>query len=245
MVESVKKALRDSGHDSGLVSSEEFVAQGGVPGGMEKSRGASSLLRRIVLDGEIPASVIATVQWTLIAFAFAVPFFWGFFPKLRTELWSVSWLSVVALMAVRPLADVFPKISLFRALIPLRKGLGILSASVVVTNLGFTAWNSWDSFVSSYLSARGWRVSSRALFARVSEITAVLLLVTSNVWSQKALGIYWKRLQRLSYAYFFSAGIILHWYGQTSALYAMVAVAALWITAEITKKVRARGASSK
>jgi hypothetical protein len=123
MVESVRKALRDAGHDSRLVFSEEFVAQGGVPSGTEKSRGMFPLLKRIVLDGEVPGSVIATLQWALIALAFAVPFLWGFFPKLRTELWSVSWVSVVALMAIRPLADVFSKISLFRALIPLRKGL--------------------------------------------------------------------------------------------------------------------------
>ncbi len=121
MVESVKKALHDAGHDSGLVFAEEFVAQGSTASDAEKSRGTLSFLKRIVLDGEIPGLVIATVQWTFIAFAFAVPFLWGFFPKLRTELWSVSWISVVALMAVRPLADIFPKISLFRALIPLRQ----------------------------------------------------------------------------------------------------------------------------
>lgn len=129
MVNSVRAALEKKRHDPSLVSSEEFVAQTAA----KEPEDRRSIFRRIVIDGEVPG--IESVQWLLIASAFAVPFVWKLLPEYKSFLWDVSWITVVALMCVRPLADIFPKISLFRALIPLRKGLGILSSAVVVTSL--------------------------------------------------------------------------------------------------------------
>ena len=40
------------------------------------------------------------------------------------------------------------------------------------------------------------------IIARLSELTALILLVTSNDFSQKFLGKWWKRIQRTSYIYF-------------------------------------------
>jgi DMSO/TMAO reductase YedYZ heme-binding membrane subunit len=57
------------------------------------------------------------------------------------------------------------------------------------------------------------------LAARLSEITAILLFVTSNNISQKMMGIWWKRIQKLSYIYFISAGLYIASFGDTIAYY--------------------------
>jgi DMSO/TMAO reductase YedYZ heme-binding membrane subunit len=46
------------------------------------------------------------------------------------------------------------------------------------------------------------------LIGRLSELTALILLLTSNNFSQKFLGSWWKRIQRLSYVYFITGGIM-------------------------------------
>lgn len=197
MVESVVKAMESTGHSPALVSHESFVAQGGTSGNAKSPDGSGkaanagidgerSFLTRFFVDGEVPG--VNVVQWFLIAASAAVPFVWWLFPDYKNELWSVSWISVVTLMCIRPLADIFPKILFFRSVLPLRKGLGILSASVVVTSLAFMlATASSKKIVSTYFSAKGWGFASRSAFARISEITGVLLFVTSNTFSQKLL----------------------------------------------------------
>ena len=238
MVESVREALLERGHSAEDVLSEAFVAQSGVsPTGNAQPE---AFRRRAVFGGEIRGFVNA-VQILLIAAAFAVPFVRAYAPNpnaIQTTLWAVSWYAVVALMCVRPLADLFPKILLFRGLVPLRKGLGILSASVVVTAIGFAmAKSGIGAYLSAYVTAARWNTAAKAA-ARISEMTGVVLLVTSNSLSQRILGANWKRIQRLSYAYFFSAGWLLYGYGQESAAYGMALVAALWIAAEIKKRLR-------
>lgn len=184
MVESVLKTLENSGHPPALVSHESFITQGGAP--KISPSGGSNVFTRFFFDGEVPG--VNAVQWLLIATSATVPFVWWQFPAYRNELWSVSWIAVVTLMCLRPLADIFPKILFFRSVLPLRKGLGILSASIVVTNLAFTlAAASSTKLMSTYFSAKGWGIASRSAFARITEITAVLLLVTSNSFSQKLL----------------------------------------------------------
>jgi DMSO/TMAO reductase YedYZ heme-binding membrane subunit len=42
------------------------------------------------------------------------------------------------------------------------------------------------------------------IFPRLSEVTALILFVTSNNFSQKLLGKNWKRIQKLAYVYFLS-----------------------------------------
>lgn len=188
MVESVVKAMETAGHSPSLVSHESFVAQGGTNANAKSadSNAKRNRLTRFFIDGEVPG--VNAAQWLLIAASAAVPFVWWQFPEYKNALWSVSWISVVTLMCIRPLADIFPKILFFRSVLPLRKGLGILSASIVVTSLAFTlAAASSKKIVSTYFSAKGWGIASRSAFARISEITAVLLLVTSNSFSQKLL----------------------------------------------------------
>ncbi len=141
----------------------------------------------------------------LILLPFANSFSDGNFPYLGM-FFNISFISVFLLMIVRPLADIFEK-NWLRQLVILRKGLGILSSSIIV---GFAMGKIFDpesAYLSTIFSLRFFSLSHFAFFAHLGDVTGLILLITSNVFSQRLLKRNWKRIQRLSYVYFYSGGI--------------------------------------
>lgn len=137
-----------------------------------------------------------------------VDFFWY---TLYTWLYIVSWYAVVFVMVIRPLADLFPKYKFLRQLGLLRRAFWILSAMIIVTFLiDKWIWNpaSFLSFFTPYDWDR-WMT----LAARLSELTAIILLITSNNLSQRKLWKNWKRIQRTSYIYFITGWVLAMRYG--------------------------------
>jgi DMSO/TMAO reductase YedYZ heme-binding membrane subunit len=142
-------------------------------------------------------------------------------------------------MAIRPLADLFPKYKPLRQLCILRRWFWILSAMVIVTLL-FDKWigssNSFYAFFS--LSAWSW---GYPLVARLSEITALILLCTSNNFSQKKLKKNWKRIQRTSYIYFVSWWVLALRYGDAYGVkISMLLVIWLFLSVFVYKKYKKR-----
>lgn len=107
-------------------------------------------------------------------------------------------------MIIRPLRDIFPKISLLNDLIPLRKELWIFSASIVVSSWLIAYLDPNFYFLSTYFSKAFWNFEYWWFWAHIGELTWLILLLTSNSFSQKILWHYWKMIQRLSYIYAFS-----------------------------------------
>lgn len=135
-----------------------------------------------------------------------------FFPDTKNFLWDLSLYSVFILMIIRPLSNIFPSLSLYK-LMPLRKPLGIFSSIIVVIfglihyfNLGF------NGFITEYFSFAYWSFTNNIFWAHLGELTGFILLITSNIFSVKLLKRNWKRIQNLSYVYFFSGS----WYVFTS-----------------------------
>jgi len=157
--------------------------------------------------------------------------------------WIISWWSLIILMIIRPFWDLFPKILFFRQIIPLRKWLGILTSSIVLSHLllsqyKFVVWFDLNFmwFIEYFFSYARW--SGIWLIARVSEIIAIILLITSNNYSVKLLWKYWKKIQKLSYLYLISWGIYLWYLWQNSAYISMWVVFLLVIIAFLIKKFR-------
>ena len=144
-----------------------------------------------------------------------------------TWLYALSWYAVVFVMAIRPLADLFPKYRFLRQLCILRRSFWILSAMVIVTFLLDKWIGNPGSFLAFFtLSAWSW---GYPLIARLSELTALILLCTSNNISQKILKKNWKRIQRTSYIYFISWWILAMRYGdEYGVMISLVAVLALY-----------------
>lgn len=137
-----------------------------------------------------------------------VDFLWF---TLYTWLYIISWYAVVFVMLIRPLADFFPKYKFLRQLCLLRRGFWILSAMIIATLLLDKWIGSPTSFLAFFVPS-SW-VWGYPLVARLSELTALVLLCTSNNISQKKLGKNWKKIQRSSYIYFLTGWILAMRYG--------------------------------
>lgn len=123
-----------------------------------------------------------------------------FFSNYQSLIFNLSWFAVIFVMLIRPISDIFSKSNFLRSLKTFRKPLWIFSSLLIIATF------TWEWFfdlntISNYFSLNRWN-SINALIPRITEVSAVILAITSNVYSQKLLGKNWKRIQYLSYAYF-------------------------------------------
>lgn len=93
-----------------------------------------------------------------------------------------------------------------------------------------------------YLTAFGepayWSLNHFALLAHLADITAVILLITSNNFSKRIMGIWWKRVQRLSYVYFYaSAFYVFAVFGTTSVFIYMLIISIVTVAAFIANSI--------
>lgn len=175
----------------------------------------------------VPIIWISLNQFNLLL----VNFLWH---TLYTWMYIIAWYSVIFVMWIRPLADLFPKVKVFRQLCMLRRAFWILSAMIICTLLVY----NWVSYPSSFFwfFTLDWWSYGYPLLARLSEITAIILLLTSNNFSQKKLKKNWKRVQRLSYVYLIAGWIVAYRYWDDYFIKAtLILVIVLFILAEIKK----------
>lgn len=157
--------------------------------------------------------------------------------KLESILYQLSFLAVFLVMLIRPLADIFPRVKVLRKLVFLRKGFGIFSASIIV---GFVIGDiiSPDSqYLASMFTAEYWSLENYMFFAHIGDITAFILLITSNNLSMMLLKRHWKQIQKLSYVYFYTGGIYKTFAADsTFAMIAMIIITVVTILAFILNK---------
>ncbi len=154
-------------------------------------------------------------------------------------MYTVSFASVFLVMIIRPLADVFSERLWLRKLVFLRKGFGVLSASIIVGFMLASIIAPESVYLASFFTADFWSLESYAFFAHLGDITGLILLLTSNRLSQRLLGKNWKRIQRLSYVYFYAGGIYEAFaLGSMFALYAVLVVTNMTVFAWALKAWR-------
>ncbi len=156
-----------------------------------------------------------------------------------SSLYTISHVSIFFVMAIRPLADIFLDIRFLRPLVILRKGVGVLSASIVVSIMLSKIIIDPVAFFSALGTFTYWSLTNLALLTHLADITAVLLLITSNHYSKRILGLWWKRVQRLSYVYFYASGVyVLVILGETTMYYSLGMVSILTLLAFLKNRRR-------
>ena len=158
---------------------------------------------------------------------------------VQNVLYRISFIAVFFVMIVRPLADILPTQKWLRKLVFLRKGVGVLSASIIVGFMigGIIAPGS--TYLSSIFTVDYWSIQSGAFFAHIGDWTGLILLLTSNNLSMILLKKNWKRIQKLAYVYFYSGGIYeVYILDHQSALWAMIIVACVVVIAFIMNAKR-------
>jgi len=156
-------------------------------------------LQNILLG--VSVAILALLPGTLVLYPDAVSL---------PILFMYAHTSLFLVMIIRPLADIFRSSRVIRPLVILRKGVGVFSASLIVS-LIITKYilDPGGSFISMW-SADYWTLQNLTLFAHLADLSALLLLITSNNFSKKLLGANWKRIQKLSYVYFYGSGLYVY-----------------------------------
>lgn len=160
-------------------------------------------------------NIIKNTQTILLAISIAIliilPSLLVFYPESLNLTLIYFWahISLFAVMIIRPLADLLPQFKFIRPLVILRKGTGVFSAAIIVSFiLSKIIINPADYFYN-FITSDYWSLTNLALFAHLADISAILLLITSNNLSKRLLGNWWKRIQRLSYVYFYGSSFYL------------------------------------
>ncbi len=153
------------------------------------------------------------------------------------HIYSISHIFLFFVMIVRPLADIFTGVSWLRPLVILRKGAGVLSASIVVSFIIAKIIVDPLGYLSGIVTLPYWSLVDYAVLGHVADISAIILLVTSNNFSKRILGSWWKKVQKLAYVYFYGSALYVYLaYGTHDMLVAIVIVTILTLVAFIKNK---------
>lgn len=169
----------------------------------------------------------------------------GFSEQTTLMLYNISHIAVVFVMLIRPLADIFFITRWIRPLVILRKGVGVLSASIVVSFIFSKIIMDAQGYFAAFLTAKYWSMTNYALLAHLADISAIILLITSNNFSKRILGLWWKRIQKLSYVFFYASSLYVYLsLGDTKLLYSMTAVTIATLIAFIQNSKRRQASLS-
>lgn len=159
--------------------------------------------------------------------------------QTTTLLYLLAHLSLFFVMSIRPLADIFTKTIWIRPLVILRKGAGVFSASIVVSFILAKLIVDPSTYFASILTLKYWSLVNFAVLAHLADISAVILILTSNDFSKRILGASWKSLQQLSYVYFYCSVLYVYLsYRSTYLIVALVIITALVFIAFLKNKKR-------
>ena len=171
-----------------------------------------------------------------------LPFIIVFYPDSLSEqttlrLYDFSHLAMFFVMIIRPLADIFTTSTKIRPLVILRKGVGVFSASIVVSFILAKIIIDPVGYFGSIFTGHYWSFENLVIFAHLGDLSAILLIITSNSLSKKVLGVWWKRIQRLSYVYFYASSLyVLFIFHNYTVLLSMMIVTILTYVAYIKKR---------
>ncbi len=167
-----------------------------------------------------------------------------FLPEVLTEnvslvVYDIAHVSIFFVMLVRPLADIFINSKWIRPLVTLRKGVGVFSASIVSSFIFAKFMMDPVGYMSAFGTIEYWSLTDYALLGHLADISAIVLLVTSNKLSKSILGVWWKRIQKLSYVFFYGSALYVYLsFGHHSLLYAMIIITFVTVLAHVLNAQR-------
>ena len=141
------------------------------------------------------------------------------------SFYTVAHTFLFFVMMVRPLADIFTNTKWIRPLVILRKGAGVLSASIIVSFIMAKLIVDPTGYLNSIFTLPYWSMVNYAVLGHMADLSAIILIITSNNLSKKIMGDWWKKVQKLSYVYFYGSALYVFLsYGDISQLIAIFLV---------------------
>ncbi|MBI4975328.1 ferric reductase-like transmembrane domain-containing protein [Candidatus Peregrinibacteria bacterium] len=194
-------------------------------------------LFRLIFDGRIP--FMSFIRKLLYVLAFSPLVFLIFYYNHYKDFASYGWGMLVAVMLIRPLADVFTDLRILRTLVSLRRQFGIFTGFLLLSHaVGFFVSNQ-ISFLAPLSDSNFWDFSGYISWGLLGIIAAIPVLITSNNFFIRILKSRWKTLQRLTYLLFIFGGIHIYMLrGRTDVLVHIGIVAFFWVLALFGVKIK-------
>ena len=164
-----------------------------------------NLFKNLILNGQIPylrlIRRIAVYLWILPVLSYV------FLDISFKNYGELGWNILIAVMLVRPLADVLPSFKILRTLVLFRKELGILSAVLIIIHgYEYFALNNENMFLEIF-NGQYWSFGGIFSWGILGVLVAIILLATSNKFAICLLGKFWKKVQSLVYLLFLFSAI--------------------------------------
>ncbi len=128
-------------------------------------------------------------------------------PKTYNLRWNIAWISLIIIVFSRPLADILPRIWIFKKIVCMRKGIGILCWSAALSH---SIWYFifHDVAVANLFVDGFYRSVNNLIWWGVWAMIFILPpLITSNMYCISKLGKYRKLIQRFTYIAFITTAI--------------------------------------
>lgn len=171
--------------------------------------------KKIILEGKIP---FFPVIKKIILFLSIVPVVGIFLlPEDYRNMGELSWNLLFFLLLLRPVGQIFVDFGILKALLGMRKELGILCGSLAIAHgIGYFLVND-ISMPSGFFDAYIWDITGYYFWGMIGFCIAIILTITSNMFSMKLLKRWWKKLHRITYIFLFvvAVHIILIRYSKT------------------------------
>lgn len=174
----------------------------------------------------------------------SLPLILAFTPEMLSEdsilaLYDISHMAMFLVMFIRPLADLLKGVRFIRPLVILRKGVGVFSASIVVSFIFAKIIMDPVGYFTAFSTQAYWSLENYALLGHLADISAIILLVTSNNLSKRILGSAWKKIQKLSYVFFYASSFYVYLnYSTMSVLYSIAIITVITVLAHLANRRR-------
>ncbi|HAS80926.1 MAG: NADH dehydrogenase subunit 5 [Candidatus Nomurabacteria bacterium GW2011_GWE1_32_28] len=156
-----------------------------------------------------------------------------------SKLYFISHVFLFFVMMIRPLADIFINVKWIRPLVILRKGAGVLSASIIISFILAKLIIDPVAYFTSIGTLKYWSMVNYVVLAHIADLSAIILIVTSNNFSKRILGDWWKKVQKLSYVYFYGSVLYVYLsYKDIDLLIMLLITTALIFVASIKNEKR-------
>lgn len=190
--------------------------------------------------GYLQEAFLSVSFLTLVSLPIVEAYFPDALPQdFITFLYEVSLTAAFLVLSIRPLADLFPKVPELRALVILRKGVGAFSASIIVSFMLAKFLVNGFGYFAAFFSAAHWSPDRYAILSPLGDLSAFILLITSNKFAKRSLGMNWRRIQKLAYVYFYAGALYEYLVlGQSFAFWFALTVFGLSAGAFIKKRVQ-------
>ncbi|MBU0727823.1 hypothetical protein KKA95_04015 [Patescibacteria group bacterium] len=197
-----------------------------------------NFLNNLIIKGRIPYFIWIKKALLFLAFSPLVAYFLLNFHY--TEYGELGWNVLIAVMLIRPLADIFADFGILKTLVLLRKEFGIFSGLLIfIHSYDFFAKKGQNIFIEMF-NSKYWSFDDIFLWGILGFIITIILLITSNKISIKILKKHWKTVQRSAYLLFFFSAVhivLVNKQEMFETLFPVTVVLIFWVLAQLNIKI--------